>query len=101
MSRQGIYFMDEPESALSPKRQLDLLRILDAVQKSARAQVILATHSPILMAVPGAQVLEIAKGGIVQKDFRETQHFRLYRAFADDPAAFITAAIEDPDLNVY
>ena len=56
MSGQGIYFMDEPESALSPKRQIELLRFLSDIQKEANAQVILATHSPILMAVPGADL---------------------------------------------
>jgi predicted ATPase len=49
--------MDEPESALSPQRQLDLLGLLDRINQSAVSQVIRATHSPILMAVPGARVL--------------------------------------------
>jgi predicted ATPase len=54
--------MDEPESALSPQRQLDLLGLLDRINQSAVSQVIRATHSPILMAVPGARVLEIGRG---------------------------------------
>ncbi len=95
MARQGIYFMDEPESALSPKRQLGLLRILNRIQLSAKAQVIMATHSPILMALPGADIWQITKGGITPVDYRETSHFRLYQDFTIDPEAFIAEAIAD------
>ena len=93
MARQGIYFMDEPESALSPKRQLELLRILHRVQKSAVSQVIMATHSPILMALPGARLLEITRHGIADTDYRQTQHFKLYQSFTVDPEEFIAAAL--------
>lgn len=95
MSQQGIYFMDEPESALSPKRQLQLLRILGRLQAAANAQVIMATHSPILMALPGADVWQITKGGITPVDYRETSHFRLYQDFSTDPEAFIAEAMLD------
>lgn len=95
MSRQGIYFMDEPESALSPKRQLALLRILGRLQAAANAQVIMATHSPILMALPGADVWQITKGGITPVDYRETSHFRLYQDFSADPETFICEAMAD------
>lgn len=93
MSRQGIYFMDEPESALSPKRQLELLRILDRVHEEARSQVIMATHSPILMALPNARVLEVTRHGIAEADYRETQHFKLYQSFVADPEGFISEAL--------
>jgi predicted ATPase len=95
MSRQGIYFMDEPESALSPKRQLELLRILHRIQEKARAQVIMATHSPILMALPDADVLEVTRHGISPVDFRQTQHFKLYQSFVADPEDFIAEALAD------
>ncbi len=93
MSRQGIYFMDEPESALSPKRQLELVRILNTIQERATAQVIMATHSPILMALPGARLLEITRHGIDETNYRDTQHFKLYRSFTSDPEQFIADAI--------
>jgi predicted ATPase len=100
MSRQGIYFMDEPESALSPKRQLELLRILNGIQERAAAQVIMATHSPILMALPGARLLEINRDGIQETSYRDTQHFRLYRSFTSDPDQFIADAIgEDGEFD--
>ncbi len=93
MSRQGIYFMDEPESALSPKRQLELLRILYNIQQSENAQVIMATHSPILMALPGAKVLEVTRLGLNEVDYRDTSHFKLYQSFTSDPEDFINEMI--------
>jgi predicted ATPase len=95
MSRQGIYFMDEPESALSPNRQLELLRILHRIGEARTSQVIMATHSPILMALPGARVLEITRHGIAETDFRTTRHFRLYREFTADPDGFIAEALDE------
>ncbi|WP_339758843.1 AAA family ATPase [uncultured Hoeflea sp.] len=95
MSRQGIYFMDEPESALSPKRQLELLKILNSIQKRAAAQVIMATHSPILMALPGARLLEITRHGIEETNYRDTQHFKLYQSFTVDPEQFIAEALSE------
>lgn len=95
MSRQGIYFMDEPESALSPKRQLELLRVLNKIHETANAQVIMATHSPILMALPNARVLEITRFGLNETDFRDTEHFKLYQSFTQDPKEFIADAMRD------
>lgn len=91
--------MDEPESALSPRRQLELLRLLADTQTHRRAQVIMATHSPILMAVPNATLLEISRGGFRPVEMADTAHFRLYRAFCDDPYGFTTSALEgDEDM---
>lgn len=97
MSRQGIYFMDEPESALSPKRQLELLRLLDRIQKQAKSQVIMATHSPILMALPNARLLEVTRLGLLDIDFSTSRHFRLYQAFISDPEGFIAEALREDD----
>lgn len=95
MSRQGIYFLDEPESALSPKRQLELLRLLHNIQGSANAQIIMATHSPILMAVPGARLLEITSRGVFNTNLRNTEHFKLYQDFTIDPDDFVARALSD------
>jgi predicted ATPase len=97
MSKQGIYFLDEPESALSPRRQLTLLRVLHRAQRTAAAQVIMATHSPILMALPGAQLLEITHRGFVETELRRTRHFELYRAFVRDPEAFIAQSLAEEE----
>lgn len=101
MSRQGLYLMDEPESALSPKRQLGLLRLLDRMNREATAQVIMATHSPILMAVPGADVWQVTKGGFAPVDYRETAHFRLWQAFTVDPEGFVQEALDDLDESQF
>lgn len=93
MSRQGMYLLDEPESALSPKRQLELLRLLHTVQESAASQIIMATHSPILMAVPGARLLEITRAGLAEIELRDTGHFKLYRDFTVDPDDFVGRAL--------
>lgn len=95
MSRQGMYLLDEPESALSPRRQLELLRLLVTIQSSANAQIIMATHSPILMAVPGARLLEITPAGLAETGLRETRHFKLYRDFTEDPDNFVARALRD------
>lgn len=94
-ARQGLYFMDEPESALSPRRQLELLRILNRIHEAEKAQVIMATHSPLLMALPCARLLEITRAGLEEIDFTETDHFRLYRDFIVDSQAFLDAALDD------
>lgn len=86
---QGLYLLDEPESALSPARQLDLLAMLAGVQDSGSAQVIMATHSPILMAVPGARLLQVTRFGIEEVGLTETRHYRLYREFCLDPEGFV------------
>ena len=95
LSRQGIYFMDEPESALSPKRQLELLYVLQDIQSRAVSQVIMATHSPILMAAPGAEILEITRHGLAPVALEDTAHFKLYRAFVADPEGFVEDALAD------
>nr|WP_239479552.1 AAA family ATPase [Actibacterium sp. 188UL27-1] len=100
MSAPGLYLMDEPESALAPERQFDLLRQLHRIQTQANAQVIMATHSPTLMAVPGARLLQIRRDRIDEAHYQDTRHFRLYRSFTLDPEAMIAEALarEDDDL---
>ena len=85
--------MDEPESALSPNRQLELLYVLKNIQTSAVSQVIMATHSPILMATPGARILEITHRGLAPVDLEDTAHFKLYQSFIRDPEGFVAQAI--------
>ncbi len=85
----GLYFLDEPESALSPASQVELLRILAAHRVSSHAQFVIATHSPILMALPESQVFLLADTGIRETDYEATDHFRLYRDFLTDPSRFL------------
>ena len=93
MTGQGVFLLDEPEAALSPKRQGELLAFLAQIQNDGSAQVVMATHSPILMAVPGARLLRLSHRGIDAVALRDTDHFRLWAAFAADPEGFVTAAL--------
>lgn len=93
MQGQGVYFLDEPEAALSPRRQAELLAFLASIQNDGSAQVVMATHSPMLMAVPGATLLHISHRGIDETELRETDHFRLWSAFGSDPESFVSAAL--------
>jgi predicted ATPase len=81
----GFYFLDEPEAALSPTRQLALLaRLHQLVGESA--QFVIATHSPLLLAYPGALILCLEEDGIRRLAYEETEHFRVTRQFLHNPA---------------
>jgi predicted ATPase len=93
--RQGIFIFDEPESALSPARQIEFLKLLRRMDNIGHCQIIMATHSPMLMAYPGARLLRLSKYGLEPVSVRQTDHFRVMREFCADPAGFIEAAIEE------
>lgn len=84
MVDDGLYFLDEPESALSFKGQLRLLRIMfDAVNRGA--QFIISTHSPLLMAYPGATVYELGEDGAVPLAYDDLEAVGLWRGFLESP----------------
>jgi predicted ATPase len=93
--RQGLYIFDEPESALSPSRQVEFLKILARINDSRRCQVIMATHAPILMACPGATLLRLGKYGLEPIALEDTEHFRLMREFFLDPSGFLEMMMAD------
>ncbi len=93
--RQGIFIFDEPESALSPSRQIEFLKLLRRMDKSGICQVIMATHSPMLMAYPAAQLLRLSKYGLEPITVSQTDHYRLMREFCADPETFIDTVLSD------
>jgi predicted ATPase len=93
--KQGIYMFDEPESALSPNRQIEFMKLLRRMDESSHCQVIMTTHSPILMAYPGATLLRLAKYGLEPVTVQETDHYRVMREFCADPAGFVEAMMEE------
>ena len=93
--RQGIYIFDEPESALSPARQIEFLKLMRRMEQSTICQIVMATHSPMLMAYPGARLLRMSKYGLEPVTVKETDHFRVMREFCYDPKGFVEAAIEE------
>ncbi len=84
----GLYVLDEPEAALSPMRQLAFLSL---VRERARegAQFVIATHAPIVMALPEARVMELRAEGLVDTPFEELEHVRMLRDFLNAPEAFL------------
>ena len=93
--RQGIYIFDEPESALSPARQMEFLKLMRRMEESTICQVIMATHSPMLMAYPGARLLRLSKYGLEPVTVEQTDHYRVMREFCNDPAGFVEGAIAE------
>jgi predicted ATPase len=84
----GLYLMDEPEAALSPQNQLGLVALLlDLVKQDA--QFIVATHSPIVLATPGATILSFDGGKIRPSQYDELDHVRLTRDFLADPTRYL------------
>lgn len=81
---KGLYLMDEPETALSPASQIELVKILKHMSEKGHAQFIMATHSPILMACPGARLLNFDNDTITETTYYETQHYRIYKSFMED-----------------
>jgi len=80
----GIYLLDEPEAALSPMRQLVVLsRMKQLIDDSS--QFIIATHSPILLAYPEADILQIDETGIKEIPYRETDHYKITKSFLEEP----------------
>jgi predicted ATPase len=93
--RQGIFIFDEPESALSPSRQIEFLKLLRRMDQTGHCQVIMATHSPVLMAYPNARLLRLSKYGLEPVTVRETDHYKVMREFCEDPDGFVEAVIEE------
>jgi len=95
----GLYVLDEPESALSPVRQMALLSRIHALVQ-ARSQFIIATHSPILLAYPDAAIYELTPTGIRETTYEETEHFRVTRDFLNRYPAMLRVLLserEPPD----
>jgi predicted ATPase len=90
----GLYVLDEPEAALSPQGQLTLLhRMRELVADGS--QLVIATHSPILLAYPGALIYELTDDGPVATAYEDTDHYRLTRAFLDAPDRFLRQLFGD------
>ena len=97
--RQGIFIFDEPESALSPARQIEFLKLMRRMDESRHCQVIMATHAPILMAYPNATLLQFTKYGLEATTLEQTEHYKAMQEFFADPKGFVKAAITEVDLE--
>lgn len=90
----GLYLLDEPEAALSPTKLLSLLAYIHALTKQ-NSQFIIATHSPILMALPGAEVYELTEKGIASVDYRQTEHYQITQRFLENPERMLHYLLDD------
>ncbi|MBC2716914.1 MAG: AAA family ATPase [Desulfobacteraceae bacterium] len=80
-NRKGLFFLDEPEAALSPTTQLDLLELLNEKSSNGDTQFIISTHSPILMSCHEAELYSFDNRSIARIDFKETSHYKVYKQF--------------------
>lgn len=78
---EGLYFMDEPETALSPRRQIEFARLLMDQGADGHAQFIIATHSPILLSCPGAAIISFDHEALTKVEYEDTDYYRIYRDF--------------------
>jgi predicted ATPase len=86
---KGIFLLDEPEAALSPLKQLALIAFILEVLKSGNVQLLIATHSPMLMGIPGARLYEIREDGMQDVEYKETDHYRITRTFLENPDHYL------------
>ena len=93
-SPDGLYLMDEPEAALSPMR---MLRMMAAIRSLAAggAQFLISTHSPMLIALPGADVVLLSEDGMAHVSYEETEHFQIARAFLENPERMLRVLSEE------
>ena len=90
----GFYILDEPEAALSPMRQLSLLcRIHDLAENGS--QFLIATHSPILMAYPDADIFLLDESGMRKTEYEQTEHYQITKRFLADPRSMLKTLFED------
>ena len=93
--KNGLYILDEPEAALSPSRQLATVKLLHDLAYRQECQIFLATHSPILAAIPDAQILQLTSNGIEEIAYEDTELYRTYWAFMKNPGTFIDRLFRD------
>lgn len=100
----GLYILDEPEAALSPKRQMQFLAVMhDYIKRGG--QFIIATHSPIIMAYPDARIYKLSQDGIGDVPYQETEHYLVTRGFLSSPKRSLEILLADdepkpPDQSV-
>jgi predicted ATPase len=87
-TQPGVYVLDEPEASLSPVRQLALLGLIHQMIVRKQAQFVLATHSPILMGLPGAQLYQLG-AGIEPVAYQDTEHYQITKGFLTDPGLYL------------
>lgn len=91
---KGLYILDEPEAALSPMRLMTLMSEMNRLVRDG-SQFIIATHSPILMTFPEAQILEFSDKGIKAVEYKDTEHFNITKSFLENPEKMLRYLLEE------
>lgn len=94
---RGLYLLDEPEAALSPLRQMTLLTQIHRLVTRENSQFVIATHSPILLAYPGAHIYQFSEDGIESVQYEDCENYRLTRDFLMQPDRFLSYLLTDDD----
>jgi predicted ATPase len=92
---RGLYLLDEPETPLSPMRQLSMLSLLQEMTSIGESQFIIASHSPLLMAFPGAEIYQLSGGAPQRIAWADLEHVSLTRDFLNDPQLFLRHLLAD------
>lgn len=92
----GLYILDEPEAALSPTRQLAVLRRIHQLVED-NSQFIIATHSPILMAYPRAKLYLLDQTGFTTARYEDTEHYAVTKEFLANPARMLEQLLADDE----
>jgi len=87
---KGLYLLDEPETALSPKSQVELLRLLQEMSALGHAQFIIATHSPILLACPGSVIYSFDHSPVKTIHYEDTEHYQIYKSFMESSTKYLS-----------
>lgn len=85
----GLYLIDEPEAALSPQRQLAFLSLMKGLVEEGSSQFIVATHSPLLLAYPGATILSFDETGLAEAAYDDLPHVTLTKSFMENPERYL------------
>ncbi|MGA2871951.1 MAG: AAA family ATPase, partial [Verrucomicrobiota bacterium] len=95
----GIYLFDEPEAALSPQRQLSVLTLLQQLVHR-QSQLIIATHSPILLAYPNACIYQFAEDGINEIKYTDTEHYQIAKDFLNRHERMLEILLADENQEL-
>ena len=86
---KGLYLLDEPETALSPRSQVEFVRLLQEIAGQGHAQFIIASHSPIILACPEATIYSFNDCAVKEVGYEETEHYQIYRNFLEDRSRYL------------
>lgn len=94
---KAIYLLDEPEAALSPARQLTFLRVMHDLTKQKNVQMIIATHSPILLGFPNAQIFSFDENQIREVSYEMTEHYSIMKYFLHNREKMLAELFKEED----